>query len=69
MNPDGSSQTRLTAPPAANYDPTWSPDGRYIMFKSNRNGDPEIYRMNADGSIQTPLAQNPSQHQCLKWPF
>ena len=29
--------------------PAWSPDGRYIVFTSDRAGQPQIYRMTADG--------------------
>jgi hypothetical protein len=32
--------------------PAWSPDGRHIAFVSDRDGDPEIYVMRADGTNQ-----------------
>jgi Tol biopolymer transport system component len=36
-------------------EPTWSPDGSQLAFRSNRDGDHEIYVMNADGSGQRRL--------------
>jgi TolB protein len=35
--------------------PIWSPDGKYIVFASERDNDSEIYIMNADGSEQKRL--------------
>lgn len=34
----------------SNYNPAFSPDGSRIAFMSNRDGNPEIYVMNRDGS-------------------
>ena len=38
--------------------PAWSPDGRQIAFVSDRDGNWEIYVMNADGSSQTNLTND-----------
>lgn len=38
------------SPANQNYLPAWSPDGSKIAFTSNRDGNPEIYVMNRDGS-------------------
>ena len=55
MNADGSGATRLTNNYALDSCPIWSPDGRRIAFRSERDGNGEIYVMNADGSGVTRL--------------
>lgn len=42
--------TRLTDAPGADGFADWSPDGSRIAFASSRDGNCEIYVMNADGS-------------------
>ena len=56
MNQDGSNQKQLTSDVGSNFQPTVSPDGRYIVFVSDRGGDNKhnIWRMDIDG-------QNPKQ--------
>ncbi len=49
---------QLTDDPAWDDDPTWSPDGTRIAFVSNRDGDSEIYVMNAGGSGLVKLTNN-----------
>ncbi len=41
---------RLTENSNINEWPRWSPDGRHIVFASNRTGNFDIYTMDADGS-------------------
>jgi Tol biopolymer transport system component len=50
MNADGSGRTQVTSGSAPNYDPAWSSDGSRIVFVSERDGVPDIYVMNSDGS-------------------
>ena len=50
MNPDGSDQVNLSQHPAADFDPAWAPNGKQIMFSSDREGGVfDLYLMDADG--------------------
>jgi TolB protein len=40
---------RLTTHRAIDTEGTWSPDGRYIYFTSDRAGGPQVYRISAKG--------------------
>jgi len=48
--PDGTDPINLTSNPAADADPSWSRDGKQIVFTSDRSGAFEIYSMQSDGS-------------------
>jgi TolB protein len=41
--------TRLTTHRAIDTEGTWSPDGRFIYFTSDRSGGPQVYRVSASG--------------------
>ncbi|MEO7539948.1 MAG: DUF5050 domain-containing protein, partial [Pyrinomonadaceae bacterium] len=59
MNLDGSGRRRLTSDVYADMDPAVSPDGRYIVFRSNRpDGEAitRLWRMDADGGNVVQLA-------------
>ena len=61
MAPDGSDLRRLTSN-SWEWDkhPTWSPDGKQIVFWSNRiTGRRQLWIMNADGSNQRVLMSSP----------
>jgi TolB protein len=61
MNAQGDGKTRLTDSVGVDVYPKWSPDGTQIAFLSNRDGNVEIYVMNADGSDPRNLTNNPAQ--------
>ena len=49
MNADGSNQINLTNDPAYDADAAWSPDGKKIVFVSNRAGDGfRVYTIDPD---------------------
>ena len=45
----------------------WSPDGSRIAFSSDRDGDFDVYVMNADGSGVTNLSDNPAEDSLPAW--
>jgi subtilisin family serine protease len=47
--------------------PHYSPDGSKIVFQSTRDGQPEIYVMNSDGTGQTRLTNNPAWDTAPVW--
>jgi TolB protein len=61
INPDGTGRRQLTHVSAAQAAgaPDWSPGGDKIVYESNQTGDYRIWVMNADGSGQTRLADDP----------
>ena len=54
MNADGSGQRQITQLGGANFGPSWTPDGRRIVFSSNyknpRSRNFELYIVNLDGT-------------------
>jgi TolB protein len=67
MKSDGSGATNLTSDSAKDNYPTCSPDGRRIVFQSNRDGNDEIYVMNADGSNPVNITNNPDNDWAQDW--
>lgn len=54
MNADGSNQRQITRLGGANFGPSWSPDGKRIVFSSNyrnpRSGNFDLYMIDTDGN-------------------
>lgn len=62
----GTHQTLLVADPSATA-PAWSPDGRYIAFMSNRDGNWELYLVGADGLGLRRLTNGPEHDGVPAW--
>ncbi len=76
MDADGVNPRRLTNNSDDDWDPSWSPDGKRIVFCSDRDGHPdripgwftsEIYVMDADGGNQQNLTNHPSDDRSPSW--
>lgn len=57
----------LTKSAGNNYNPSWSPDGKKIAFNSDRDGNNEIYIMDADGSNVKRITNNPADDYDPSW--
>jgi Tol biopolymer transport system component len=66
---DGEDEVRLTESeyPACSRSPSWSPDATKIAFISCRDGNDEIYVMNADGTVVAQLTNLPTYHLHPAW--
>jgi TolB protein len=60
-NPDGTQRRRLTDAPGYDAEGSYSPDGKHIVFCSNRSGEKnlELYIMDADGRNVRQLTKAP----------
>ncbi|GFO65932.1 protein TolB [Geomonas paludis] len=66
ISPDGSGDAQLTSA-GSNEHPRYSPDGRFIIFSSTRDGGEGLYLMRADGSGQTRISPDRAQNTHPTW--
>jgi TolB protein len=71
---DGTGLQRLTEAtrvdtkrPASNEDPTFSPDGRFIMFVSDRSGNKQLYTIAPDGTNERRITYDKFNYYKPKW--
>jgi TolB protein len=57
---DGSNARPLVPHPDLDYNPSFSPDGRWILFTSTRDGSADVYRVHPDGTGFERLTDDPA---------
>jgi TolB protein len=60
-------RTRLTEHPGRDWFAAWSPDGRRIAFNSDREGDENLYVMDADGGNLRQITDHPADDLRAAW--
>ncbi|MCH8217121.1 MAG: serine/threonine-protein kinase, partial [Planctomycetes bacterium] len=60
--------TKLTFDPASDTFPAWSPSGESIVYRSNRDGNPNLYWKRSDGSGEAQrLTDSPNPQTPWSW--
>lgn len=59
--------SRLTQEQGNNKDGAWSPDGRYLVFLSDRTGDWQVWIMTEDGRYQFPISPDRGRFGTPDW--
>jgi TolB protein len=52
---------------AENFDPAWSPDGQFIAFMSDRDGNLNLYVMTSQGQEERALTSTPVDESAPAW--
>ncbi len=66
-NADGAGARRITAHPATDFAPRFSPDGRFIAFSSDRMGNFDVYVVPVEGGEPTQLTFFPGPDEVEYW--
>jgi TolB protein len=64
---EGGTPVRLTTAPGIDVGGSFSPDGKQIVFESDRGGNQQVYVMGADGSSQKRISFGAGRHATPEW--
>jgi eukaryotic-like serine/threonine-protein kinase len=65
---DGSRMTRLTFDPSVEAAPVWSPDGKWVAFRSSRHGVLDIFRKASSGAdADESVIESPDDKTLTDW--
>ncbi len=67
IHPDGSGVRNLTEHPANDALPSWSPDGKRLVFRSTREGKKDLYVIGVDGTGLARLTTSPATDTFPHW--
>jgi TolB protein len=64
---DRNGDNKNNIPHAEGWDPTWSPDGKYILFASDMDGSTQLYTIRADGKQLKKISNLPAIRGRSDW--
>lgn len=67
ITPDGQKRVQITSGPGVDDSPSWSPDGRHLVFSSTAEGKSHIYMINSDGADLERLTSGGAHHSAPSW--
>jgi len=67
VDSEGGEAKQITSNPAYDYSPVWSPDGKTVVFSSDRYGNFDIYKVSVDGGVPVRLTTHSAKE--TPWTF
>jgi tricorn protease len=64
---EGGEATRLTADPGREFNPLFSPDGRWVAFTGEYDGNVDVFVVEAGGGVPRRLTYHPGGDQLAGW--
>lgn len=67
ISANGGKPVPVTNDPAMDWSPSWSPDGRYLYFSSDRGGSMNLWRITIDERTGTPVGEPEAVTTPSRW--